>query len=229
MPIRTPRPTLRDFGFDPSESPYHFVLGIDAASATFVERFEWHPDEHGGFARQPVLKAVLDRYRWSRVSETVAEVFNRRLRAAGFRASAWKESETLIAPYFGKELILLAWAIEGADPTLIPNMLANWVGLAPEERWWLYTTINATAGHPEHGRDRGWRKAIKIAFAENPANPPPSALLRDDPSIAEAHGRYRVLPPAPPPTPRRRGQHTRPTEETQFELPTSIDVEPTRE
>src|SRR5260370_28220126 len=48
-------------------------------------------------------------------------------------------------------------------------MLANWMGLAPEERWWLYTTVNATSGHPEHGRDRGWRKAIKIALAENPS------------------------------------------------------------
>ena len=81
-----------------------------------------------------------------------------------------------MAPYFGKELTLLAWAIEDADPTLIPSMVANWLGLAPEERWWLYTTINATSGHPEHGRDRGWRKAIKIAFAENPAGAPADTL-----------------------------------------------------
>ena len=57
-------------------------------------------------------------------------------------------------------------------------MIANWRGLAPEERWWFYTTINATRhGHTEHGNDRGWRKAIKIAFAENPIQLPPSALL----------------------------------------------------
>lgn len=219
MPARATRPALRDFGFDPNESPYHFVVGLDPASATFVERFEWPPDEPGGFARQPVLKAVLDRYRWSRVSETVAEVFNRRLRSARYHAAQWKEAETLVAPYFGKELILLTWAIEGADPTLIPNMLANWVGLAPEERWWLYTTINATAGHPEHGRDRGWRKAIKIAFAENPASAPPSSLLRDDPGIAEGRERYRGMLPAPLPTPRRRRGRVGATEDGQIELP----------
>jgi hypothetical protein len=75
--------------------------------------------------------------------------------------------------------------VEDADPTLLPNMVANWVGLAPEERWWLYTTINATAGHPEHGRDRGWRKAIKVAFAENPAGAPPASLAEHLPPIKE--------------------------------------------
>jgi hypothetical protein len=88
--------------------------------------------------------------------------------------------ESLLAPHLGKELTLLFWAVEDADPTLLPAMLANWVGLAPEERWWLYTTINATSGHPEHGQDRGWRKAIKIAFAENPiVSSAPSALLAE--------------------------------------------------
>lgn len=76
---------------------------------------------------------------------------------------------------------MLAWAVEDADPTLLPAMIANWLGLASEERWWLYTTINATNGHPDHGRDRGWRKAIKIAVAENPiAAAAPSAQFSKD-------------------------------------------------
>jgi len=54
------------------------------------------------------------------------------------------------------------------DESLIPNVLANWIGLEPEERWWLYTTVNATFTRVEAGKDRGWRKAVKIAFSENP-------------------------------------------------------------
>ncbi|MDP2268269.1 MAG: DUF3780 domain-containing protein, partial [Deltaproteobacteria bacterium] len=63
---------------------------------------------------------------------------------------------------------LLAWAVEDMDESLIANVIANWIGLEPEERWWLYTTVNATFTRAELGKDRGWRKAIRIAFSENP-------------------------------------------------------------
>ena len=182
----------RDFGFDPAQAPHHFAVahGRDG-SATLVERFVWgeEADERAAASAttEPRLKATLDAYRWERVAPAAAEEFNARLRRAGLRAAEWRRGETLLAAHFGKELTLLAWAVEDADPTLLPNMLANWLGLAPEERWWLYTTINATSGHPEHDRQRGWRRAIKIAFAENPTQaPPPSALLSEPPALPVA-------------------------------------------
>jgi hypothetical protein len=167
-----------DFGFDPERSPYHFAVQIKGpeANVRIEERFAW--PEPLGEVRAPLLKAVLDPYRWSRISGPARSEFNRRLHSEEMTTGRWKvKGDTLLAPHLGKELILLAWAVEDADPTLLPNMIANWLGLAPEERWWLYTTINATSGHPEHGRDRGWRKAIKIAFGENPADAPPSTLV----------------------------------------------------
>ena len=50
----------------------------------------------------------------------------------------------------------------------------------PEERWWLYSTVKSSGAGPEEGRDRGWRKAIRIAFAENPAPPPAEGALGFD-------------------------------------------------
>ena len=44
----------------------------------------------------------------------------------------------------------------------------NWLGLAPEERWWLYTMTNAATGHAIKDRNRGWRKAVRFALTENP-------------------------------------------------------------
>lgn len=163
-----------DFGFDARLSAYHFVLVFerDAAAVRLEERFaEADPAADGGtgLSRGAIVKATLDAYRWSRIAEPARQEFNRRLATDGGRSAKWRTGETALAPHLGKELVLLFWVVEDADPTLIPNMVANWLGLAPEERWWLYTTINATAGHPEHGRDRGWRKAVKIALAENPA------------------------------------------------------------
>ncbi len=172
------RRKIYDFAFDPTQSQHHFAVIVDREGrVSFVERFVWETDAEEPTTLGPQPKAVLDGYRWSRVRDSAADVFNQRMRQAGHKAAIWK-GETVLAPHFGKELTLLAWAVEDADPTLIPNMVANWAGLAPEERWWLYTTINATTTHPEHGKDRGWRKAIKIAFAENPTGDAlPSALL----------------------------------------------------
>ena len=49
--------------------------------------------------------------------------------------------------------------------------MKNWQGLAPEERWWLYTMANAATGHALAGRNKGWRKAIRFALTENPIAP----------------------------------------------------------
>ncbi len=173
---------VRDFGFDPGEAPYHFAVVTgkgESADVRIEERFEVDADATLGL-REPNTKVVLDAYRWSRIADAARAEFNQRLDAHGRRPAAWRSSETLLAPHLGKELTLLAWAVEGADPTVIPNIIANWRGLAPEERWWLYTTVNATSGHPEHGRDRGWRRAIKIALAENPSTAAtPGTLLTE--------------------------------------------------
>lgn len=208
-----------DFGFDPEESPHHFAVTM-GDKVTIVEHFLWLTDEDTPVAKEPSPKAVLDRYRWSRIENTVAEVFNQRMREAGQRPVRWKEGETLLAPYFGKELTLLIWAVEDADPTLIPNMLANWVGLVPEERWWLYSTINATSTHPEYGRDRGWRKAIKIAFAENPASTPSPSLVREDPLPSERPDEPQGFPA--PPSPSKRAGRRRVTAE-QPSLPLEVE------
>lgn len=168
---RAAHPPIRDFGFDTAESPYHFAIVMTRAGEGDIrieERFGFGSEALEP-AREPVTKVRLDAYRWSRIAEAARAEFNHRLHAYGQPAVAWRTRETLLAPHLGKELTLLVWAVEDADPTVIPNMIANWRGLAPEERWWLYTTVNATSGHPEHGRDRGWRKAIKIALAENPS------------------------------------------------------------
>lgn len=177
MARRRARNTI-GFGFDPGQSPHHFAVTQDATGAVILtERLAWGEAEGEEGQAAPTQKALLDGYRWERIASEAARVFNQRLRQDELKTATWAR-ETLLAPHFGKELTLLAWAVEDADPTVIPMMIANWAGLAPEERWWLYTTINATSGHSQHGRDRGWRKAVKIAFAENPVDVvPPSAML----------------------------------------------------
>ena len=67
-------------------------------------------------------------------------------------------------------LMVLAWAVEEADPGVIAQAVENWLGLKPEERWWLYTMTNAATGHALTGRGKGWRKALRYALTENPVS-----------------------------------------------------------
>lgn len=125
------------------------------------------------------LRAVLSRARWNAIADEARVEFNRRLRKEGRPAGRWRTGGNPLARLLGKELTLLAWAVEDADPALIPAAIRNWLGLAPEERWWLFTMTAAATGHALHGRNRGWRKAVRFALTENPveaaAAPRPAA------------------------------------------------------
>jgi hypothetical protein len=175
------------FGFDPGESSHHFAVVIPKNEDTPViieERFEWNGETEtlSDTAKASIVKVCLDRYRWGRIAEIVRGQFNKKIRSGGHRSVSWKAGQpNILTPHFGKELTLLAWAVEDMDESLIPNVIANWTGLEPEERWWLYTTVNATFTKAEVGKDRGWRKAIKIAFSENPVPETPSERFVEEP------------------------------------------------
>jgi hypothetical protein len=179
---------LYGFGFVPDESEHHFVVSIprsDANDVEVVELFTFGEQETlaasvvDDASRAPRLKLRISHYKWSLIADEVRVEFNRRLRIGARKTSSWKTGDNFLAAHFGKELMLLLWAIEDADPGLVRIAVANWEGLVPEERWWLYTTINATSGHPEHGRAKGWRKAIGIAFTENPVGDRPFRQYED--------------------------------------------------
>ena len=208
-------------------SPHHFVVRVRRdGSAVIEERHVWEAADGGEVGAPevaagdgaPLLKVTLDGYRWERIAEPVAGDFNRRLRAAGSPVGRWLKGETVLAAHFGKELTLLAWAVEEIDPTVMPSMLANWLGLAPEERWWLYTTINATATATQPpDPERGWRKAIRIAFAENPVEAP-AGLLRELPPVSAEDAATSGLA-------RRRTKKAPPTAQMGFDLGIDEEVE----
>jgi hypothetical protein len=117
------------------------------------------------------LRCKLNAARWLKIVDAVEEELNARLREAGMKHSKFRPGDNPLARLLGKEVVLLAWAIEDADPSLTSVAIQNWRGLAPEERWWLYTmTAAQTAHHSKHSV--GWRKAIRFALTENPVFAP---------------------------------------------------------
>ncbi|MGV2336243.1 MAG UNVERIFIED_CONTAM: DUF3780 domain-containing protein [Planctomycetaceae bacterium] len=97
----------------------------------------------------PALRVLIDRNRWLALAPAFWEEANRRLRANGLPICKFVKNPSKpvpVHPSLGKELCVLCWAVEDAQPDLIPNALLNWEALAPEERWWLYTMAVATTG-----------------------------------------------------------------------------------
>lgn len=166
------------FGFLPQQGEHHFVVTLPKSPDDKVlisEHLTW--DETAGRRELSLalgreddkIRVLLPLRKWEAIAESLQLEFNRRLKRLGLASGRWLKARTPVSRLLGKEMTLLAWAIEEADPALIPTAIRNWQGLAPEERWWLYTMTNAATGHATNGRSKGWRKAVRFALTENPA------------------------------------------------------------
>ena len=168
---------VQDFGFDPEQSEHHFVVVIPRSAKqeiTVHELSDYGEDQTvegiltNFIGPQYTGKVMLHPDRWKKIETFCKVEFNQRMRANGIKAARWKQGVNRVHRLFGKELMVLAWAVEDANPGDIQQAVENWLGLKPEERWWLYTMTNAATGHPTHGKGKGWRKALRFALTENP-------------------------------------------------------------
>lgn len=165
------------FGLVPEETAHHFVVNLGDLTGPHVyvsEHFEYFEKEERRRIQysikpdDPAMRVVLARQKWTMIKDMLQMEFNQRLKRSGLKTSQFQKGFNVLPRLFGKELVLLCWAVEDADPGSIPLAVQNWQGLKPEERWWLYTMTNAATGQAVRGRDRGWRKAVRIALTENP-------------------------------------------------------------
>jgi hypothetical protein len=194
----------RSFGFSPSESQHHFCVLIPRGANLEVrlsEHLTWNERSGSspvtlGTGADGQARVLLARPKWDAIADVVRAEFNRRLRQQGQHAGAWRSEENLLRRDLGKELVLLAWAIEDADPALIAAAVANWQGLYPEERWWLYTQTAAASGHASTGRGIGWRKALRYALTENPVSDAQHEALPEYYRLAQASGQTALFDPS---------------------------------
>jgi hypothetical protein len=162
-----PRATV-GFGCPKEVDPHHIVVDIPAGRTGIVLISEHYGIKAGiGGLPEVAERCHLPRHIWSLIAEDVKRDFNERLRAKKLNTSRWTVGSNKVERLLGKELIVLAWAVEKADPEQVPNAIRNWTGLRPEERWWLFTVTAAATGGPDQA-DLGWRKALRFALTENP-------------------------------------------------------------
>lgn len=158
------------FGFIPAESQHHFLVVIPRfaeGKVIIYERFKWQEEQEvQTITAQDKPKVELEKSQWKEIEDALKDEFNGRLKKEKLPIGKWHSGQVPVQRLFGKEMVLLAWAIEDCDLAVIPTAIKNWLGLSPEERWWLFTMTNAATGSLKD--KRGWRKAVRYALTENP-------------------------------------------------------------
>ena len=161
------------FGFIPEETKHHFLVVIPTKKnepVKIYERFSW---DDGELQKTDVnyenLKARISLEKWKQIEKILTNEFNNRLKEMNIVVGRFKRGQTPVERLLGKEMVLLVWAIENEMTNKIPLAIKNWMGLSPEERWWLFTMANAVTGHADDN-GRGWRVAIRYALCDNPVD-----------------------------------------------------------
>ncbi len=170
------------FGFKPDENRHHFLVCIPKkkdAAVIIYEHFSWQDGKKKQTLNlhEDKAKAEISRYKWELLVDTLQIEFNSRLKTQKLPAGRFVIGQTSVEQLLGKELLVLVWAVEDCDPTNVPIAIRNWLGLAPEERWWLYTMTNAATGNVDDRK--GWRKALRYALCENPIDEQQGIALFD--------------------------------------------------
>ncbi len=161
------------FGVPATSNPHHFVVRILRGNASAVLICE-HLGMGSENAREQVIdRVLLERHRWTAIRAEVQRAFNARLKEHNLATGAWKVGDTPLDRLLGKELCVLAWAIERLDPDKIGLAVRNWLALRPEERWWLFGMTAIATGGIQDG-DKGWRVALRYALGDVAQN----ALLK---------------------------------------------------
>lgn len=173
------------FGVPNDIDPHHFVVEIPAARANPVvitEQFGLTGGSNG--LPDSLERCRLSQDAWNAVRKELERVLNDRLKEKKLSTSRWKSGKNQVERLLGRELCVLAWAIEAAPKETIPNAIRNWGGLKPEERWWLFAMAASMTGTSQDV-DVGWRKALRVAMTENPTGEEVVAIRAKRPKSTE--------------------------------------------
>lgn len=158
------RPTL-GFGVPATSDPHHFKVIITRSNTGRVQISEYLGLQATSDEAAVIDRVLLDRPRWTAIRGEVQRTFNARLKAHDLKTAAWKVGENPVDRLLGKELCVLAWAVEGMEMENIPVAVRNWLTLRPEERWWLFGMTAMSTGGINDG-NKGWRLALRHALGD---------------------------------------------------------------
>jgi hypothetical protein len=164
------------FGVPASTDPHHYQVVIPAGNDNIeiVEHLGMHEHKQSD---EKILRVTLNRSVWTTIKTAVQREFNARLKQHDMKVSSFKPGANQVERLLGKELCMLAWAVQDASKEQAQIAVRNWVGMKPEERWWLFGMAeSATADGKKPGRADtprvGWRLALFNALCDGEAPMP---------------------------------------------------------
>ncbi|RKT38027.1 anti-phage-associated DUF3780 domain-containing protein [Thiocapsa rosea] len=177
----------RGFGVPATSDPHHFVVAIPRGNTAPILIRE-HLGMGSESAREQVIdRVLLERARWSAIRAEVQRAFNARLAEHNLAGGTWKVGETPVDRLLGKELCILAWAVERLDPEKIRVAVRNWLALRPEERWWLFGMTAVATGGPQDA-EKGWRVALRFALGDVAQNAQLKTRMLPEQAGPQEHG-----------------------------------------
>lgn len=153
------------FGVPATSDPHHFKVVIPKANSGRVQISEYLGLQAASDEFSVIDRVALERTRWTAIRSEVQRAFNARLKAHNLKTSAWKVGDNPVDRLLGKELCVLAWAVENMTMENIPVAVRNWLALRPEERWWLFGMTAMSTGGLNDG-NKGWRLALRHALGD---------------------------------------------------------------
>ena len=153
------------FGVPATSDPHHFKVIIPQTNSGKVQISEYLGLQAQSDEFAVIDRVLLARQRWTAIRSEVQRTFNARLKEHKLKTSAWKIGENPLDRLLGKELCVLAWAVENMDMENIPIAVRNWLALRPEERWWLFGMTAISTGGINDG-EKGWRIALRHALGD---------------------------------------------------------------
>lgn len=107
-------PTL-GFGVPATSNPHHFIVEIPRTNTSSVSIVENLGMQTHDLSQSLIVRVQLERPRWTAIRGEVQRAFNARLKERNLKTSAWKVGANPVDRLLGKELCVLAWAVEGME------------------------------------------------------------------------------------------------------------------
>lgn len=154
------------FGCDKEEpTAWHYFVLKNGDNMEIWEKYDYENKVND----KDILKIRVPIWKWKKVKDLLTGEFNRRLKEDNIPNAVFTQAGTHFERMFGKEMLVLFWAIQHTDNEHDINYaMMNWRGLQEEERWWLHMMTNAATGGIDD--TKGWRKALYYIMCENPAS-----------------------------------------------------------
>ena len=167
------------FGVPDVQAPHHFLVRIPQARGASVEVWEDFGAAAVGTSMERLCRAEVPRDVWRKVTDGLKGHLNRRLKEKGLKVCRFRTGDNKVERILGRELMVLAWAIEDATADEAAIAFTRWSSYRPEELWWLFQQIDRDGGEWDDPRT-GWRAAIRHALiregdadAKKPKRPRP--------------------------------------------------------